>query len=320
MSFIDDSPYIKTLKYWSRKLSKKQHKVPFLVTKCLEFIAYTYGKYFVSFHPRDSEKSTIRKKQTFTNNRSKIAVIIPFYAANFSDTQKLQRLFDSLGNQTIRPSLIVAVNDYSLAQIQIPTNITEIRLNKKSGAAKARNAGLERAIQEGCGVIAFTDSDCVADEGWIEAIRDSFSANDTHALSGMTRSFGKTWFDTYHDINGTLNGRKFSDNTLLYGPTCNFAISAELAASIRFCESFPAASGEDIEFCIQAISRGFKIYHSNKMIVYHDYSYKKSDFLKNIFLLFRQFSRYAGSQRILVDKAPQYFDLFSQTAEITEIN
>ncbi len=318
MSFIDDSPYLKTLKYWSNKLSNREHKGAFLVTKCLEFIAYNYGKYFRSYQPRIDNDATIENTENSATDYSKIAVIIPFHVTDLTGKDKLQRLFNSIAKQTVHPSLVVAVDDCSPLQFDTPSEIIRIRLKSKSGAAKARNTGLDYAIQNKCGVIAFTDSDCVADNGWIEAIGNSFSSGNTHLLSGMTKSFGKTWLDKYHDINGTLNGRKFSDNTLLYGPTCNFAISAELAASIRFSESFPAASGEDIEFCIQAISKGFKITYNNKMIIYHDYGYKTKDPIYNLSLFFRQFSRYAGSQKILVEKAPHYFDLFNQTLEITE--
>ena len=96
-----------------------------------------------------------------------------------------------------------------------------------------------------------------------------------HCFSGRTDSSNSTWFDKYHEINGTLNGRCFKRTSiLLYGPTCNFAISRRVAEDFRFDDSFPDAACEDIDFCFRLMQQGFRTIHRCSMVVRHDYQYE----------------------------------------------
>jgi len=52
----------------------------------------------------------------------------------------------------------------------------------------------------------------------------------------------------FHDVFGTLNGRMFTDGSLLYGCTCNMSVSFT-ACPLRFDEDFRTAAFEDVDFC-----------------------------------------------------------------------
>lgn len=91
-----------------------------------------------------------------------ISAIIPFY--NSSAT--IERCLDSIRNQSILPFEIIIINDCSsiqeknfldtLIKKETKLNIKKIDLKKNSGAANARNVGLDIATGK---YIAFLDSD-----------------------------------------------------------------------------------------------------------------------------------------------------------------
>jgi len=103
---------------------------------------------------------------------------------------------------------------------------------------------------------------------------------------------------------------------LLYGPTCNLAITRHLAERLRFDESFPNAACEDIDFCFRLLQQGFRAIHRQSMVVNHDYQYEHGDWVSNLGGFVRQFRKYAQAESILVAKFPNYYPYFGQTQEI----
>jgi GT2 family glycosyltransferase len=137
-----------------------------------------------------------------------------------------------------------------------------------------------------------------------------------HILSGSTFSADKHWFGTYHNINGTLNGRVFRQSErLLYGTTANLALTDSVARIIHFNENFPIAAGEDIEFCFHANTKGFAIKHVPSMTVFHNYGYS-NDFVDNLKRFRGLFKKYGQGEKILLREIPQYYTYFMRTVEI----
>jgi GT2 family glycosyltransferase len=198
-----------------------------------------------------------------------------------------------------------------------PTNLLFVGNKTNSGPAKARNLGKKIALENNSDIIAFTDTDCILSENWIETIINSFqNKKEFQILSGNTVSFDKNWFGVYHNLNGTLNGRKFKNSeNLLYGTTANLAITKEVAQNIDFSEDFPLAAGEDIEFCFRANQAGFAITHIPQMIVFHNYGYA-NNLLKSLKLFYCQFKRYGQGEVTLLQKVPEYYAYFDKTEEI----
>ena len=48
----------------------------------------------------------------------------------------------------------------------------------------------------------------------------------------------------YHDVCGTLNGRRLADGTLLYGCTCNLSVTLAAINRLQFDTGFPDAAFE----------------------------------------------------------------------------
>ncbi len=96
----------------------------------------------------------------------------------------------------------------------------------------------------------------------------------------------------FHDISGTLNGRKLEeDGSILYGCTCNLSIDMA-TVPLYFDTKFPDAAFEDVEFCVRARKMGIPMRVNRNAIVYHNYQ-------GGIGGLFRQFRRYGRNEDLV---------------------
>src|SRR5439155_20394909 len=73
---------------------------------------------------------------------------------------------DALRHPGRRPEVIV-VDDGSAPAAAVPAGVRLVRLPRSLGPAAARNAG---AAVSGSALLAFLDSDCTAEPGWLEAL------------------------------------------------------------------------------------------------------------------------------------------------------
>jgi glycosyltransferase involved in cell wall biosynthesis len=319
MSSLSNIPYGKILDYWYEKLKHNPHRTKFLCTKIVEIIAFK----------RHSSKQNNKKfqyvdfPQAIQNNISDsptISIVVPTYIKNQKDITDIENLLQSIEKQTIKPSNVIIIDDCSPIQYDFPQFITFFRQEQNAGPAKSRNKGKNLAVEMKSDIIAFTDSDCILSENWIAIIIKSFEEfKDFQILSGNTISYDKNWFGTYHNVNGTLNGRKFKDSDrLLYGTTANLAITQQVAVQCSFNEKFPLAAGEDIELCFRANQGGFAVKHIPQMIIFHNYGYTKK-LWRNLKSFSRQFKRYGQGEAVLVKEIPEYYAYFDKTEEIQAI-
>ena len=315
MSSLSNLPYGKIIDYWYEKLKGNRYRYKFLLTKIIEVLTFksysskgSYSHNYFQF-PKPIKNSI--------SNNAKISIVIPTFIKSEKDKQDIANLLKSIENQILPPSEVIIIDDCSPILYKFPNNITVIRLEKNSGPAKARNLGKEIAVKNGSDIIAFTDTDCILSNNWTSIILQSFIVlKDFNLLSGNTISYDKKWFGIYHNLNGTLNGRKFKNSEkLLYGTTANLAITKEVSDLINFNENFPNAAGEDIEFCFKANRKGFAIKHIPEMIVYHNYGYT-GKLLKDIKLFRQQFKKYGKGEKILLNEIPNYYAYFDRTVEI----
>jgi len=321
MSFVINVMENDTLKYWRNKLRWKWYQIPFLMSKNVEIESFMseYSKP-VSFDyvgPRVFEVSEKRNKINLT---SKIAVVVPIYVNSLKSKRQVEKLIKSIHNQDRKANFVFLVDDCS--PLEYETFGYDIyKMMKNGGPAKARNFGIELSIDARADIISFTDSDVVLPSNWTESIISTFVENRfMQAISGITVSYRKTWYDLYHNINGTLNGRRFENSKqLLYGPTCNFAIEVRSLDSLTFSEDFPLAAGEDIEFCFQFLKKGNNIGHGSKVKIYHDFGYIPFKSRKNKASFIKVFKKYAKGEKILLEKIPEYYYFLNETNEISNI-
>jgi GT2 family glycosyltransferase len=317
MSSLSNLPYGKILNYWFEKLSGNKYRTMFLLTKCVEFSAFNNKNSkkeiianidYVEFP--DAEENNIPENPI-------VSIVIPAFVRTEKDKQDILNLFNSIQKQTLKPDQIILVDDCSPIDFDYPNYIIYYKLPKNSGPAKARNMGKRIALSHNSDIIAFTDTDCILSENWIETIFNSLKKMKLlNVISGNTISYDKNWFGIYHNLNGTLNGRKFKNSEkLLYGTTANLAITKEVAIIVDFSENFPLAAGEDIEFCFRANQNGFTIKHIQKMIVFHNYGYNRNTW-ENLQKFRNQFRKYGKGEILLLKEIPEYYVYFDRTEEI----
>jgi len=308
-----------TLDYWWEEMRGRAGRKRFLLTKVLELIAYKASKtgQVKARHPKTRSILELQPKvlRNGLTSQSRAVVVIPAKCSTEFQADLLRRAAGKILDQA---ATVIVVNDGSPLWPQLPSVVQVLNNPTSKGPAAARNQGLDAALDCKADVILFTDSDCIPESNWVSEAVSGFVENPyVHGLSGRTDSSNSTWFDKYHEINGTLNGRCFKRTSiLLYGPTCNFAISRPVAANVRFDESFPDAACEDIDFCFRLMQQGFRTIHRRSMVVRHDYQYEHGRFVTNAARFVRQFRKYAKAEAVLLAKFPDYYPYFGQTEEI----
>jgi len=320
MSCLTSLPFGRILDYWWESLQGEHGRIRFLLTKCIEVSAFRESIF------RNRKRKTVLQSVRFPSkevpnnidNLSTAAVVVPVFLRNNQSVEMLDVLVTRLLAQKLEAHIII-VDDASPISVQNYSDVTILRLKKNNGPAAARNQGVEHALNLGADFIAFTDTDCIPSEKWLQEIHAGFINSPLcNILSGNTLSHDRCWLGKYHERNGTLNGRKIiGTDKLLYGPTCNLAITAHVAKELRFDEGFPCAAAEDIELCYRANKVGWTIEHCANAIVFHNFGYAGVSRLRAFLNFYRQFKRYSDGEALLLDRHPDYYAAFLETAEVS---
>ncbi len=228
-------------------------------------------------------------------------LIIPCYIKNKWDLHYLNRLLASVESQTLTFEQVYLVDDASPLHYTLEFSFIEyIRLPKNGGPAKARNVGIERALERDAQHLFFTDHDCILDSSWNQHMTHFLQSTSFGAVGGLTLSWGTTLFDYYHDINGTLSGKWLLPDRkeLWYMPSLNFGMKGQVAREFIFDERFPTAAGEDVDLCLRMRSK-YKIGFCVKAKLWHDYGYKST--LTGFIRFIRLFMKYKSSSATLYE-------------------
>lgn len=155
---------------------------------------------------------------------SSISVVIPVYNTG----AYLENVVASLKDQADSHCELLFVDNGSSDNSQeILRKYPEIRLlnEPKRGSYAARNRGV---LAAGGDIIAFTDSDCFPDQGWLDAIRKAFAQNqDAQVLLGSRNAPPeKHWLNLVSDYENKKAEMVFasSDPNVYFGYTNNMAV------------------------------------------------------------------------------------------------
>jgi len=218
------------------------------------------------------------------------ALIIPCYLKTQWDINCLDRLLDSVQQQSQSFDSVYLVDDASPLKYKVRHDFVElIALEENGGPARARNFGVEKAINTtNAECLLFTDHDCILDKDWNKHMTSFLMQSDFGAVGGMTYSWGKTLLDYYHDINGTLAGKWLLPDRkeLWYMPSLNFGIKSFVVEQFGFDERFPT------DLCLRMRSK-YKIGFCPEAKLWHDYGYKNSISGFNKFM--KLFKKYKSS-------------------------
>ncbi|WP_442902987.1 glycosyltransferase [Gordonia sp. 852002-51296_SCH5728562-b] len=220
----------------------------------------------------------------------------------------LRATVESVLAQSYTNIQLIVVDNSLLVESPLPRilgGITDDRLTyvvePVKGVSVARNAGIAAATGR---LIAFTDDDARADEGWIEALVTDFSSDDTGRLGAITGRVTATelttveqrWFEDAqifdkglepavysYPVEPTLNSElgRSAEPSIFYPWTCgevgngnNMAFRAEVLAKVgRFDETLgpgtPTRGGEDLDLIRRALLAGYVVAYRPGVLVGH---------------------------------------------------
>jgi hypothetical protein len=259
-------------------------------------------------------------------NDFKSGVVIPTNLSNgdFDKLQRLENLIKSLQIWENLSSIWVAgkIPEHYSKILDRFEKTEIINIEDDRGPAKARNIGIDRALENNLDLLVFIDDDVVnpVSDMFRTVCKGAVGSNNLYCPK--IESYGNTCFDLFHDLDGTLNGVYESDadrSSLVYGTTCvMIAPMGVLEGSIRFDESFPLAAGEDIDFCIRAKGSGHKIIPADNLVIKHDYGYDNSE--GSLVKFVSRFIRYGEGNRLIKERKPGYFNILTNASRRATTN
>lgn len=204
-----------------------------------------------------------------------ISVIIPSY--NREDY--LRKTLDSLNKQTFKNYELIIVDDCSTDNsINVAKKYTDkiIKNKKNLGVATSRNLGIKAAYAQ---LIAFIDSDCIADKFWLEKLYNEIINNDAPVITGKVIIPKSTFIGDCISALGFPGGghvgfekmwRVSREGYTEKLATGNSIIKKEIFKKYGpFDTSFPYGS-EDSEFSFRLTANGIKIKYLDSAIIYHE--------------------------------------------------
>ena len=118
VSALSNGPYMRTLAYWFKKLRGRPGRGRFLATKTVEMAAFHSVR--PSFH--SVKAMPCRFPDPLLNcvpDRPVVAVVVPAYLRRTEDQAQLRRLLSEIREQSVRPHLVIVVDDCSPTQVVV---------------------------------------------------------------------------------------------------------------------------------------------------------------------------------------------------------
>ena len=180
-----------------------------------------------------------------------------------NEEQHVRALLESLSGQE-PPYEVVLVDaesrdrTFEIAETFRARDPERVRLIRRPcSRGGGRNLGVKAARAE---YVAFIDGDCVADPGWLAAIRRGFVHSDV--VAGRTTVLGRDFYGGMERVELYLEG---SDVTF---PSCNLGYRRSL---FRRLDGFDPRfiTAEDIDLNLRAVRLGASIVYDPEAIVLH---------------------------------------------------
>lgn len=237
----------------------------------------------------------------------KVSVIVSL----FNVENYIEPCLESLSKQEILPYQIILIDnsstDKSIEKIRnFITGHPEmniILLNEtKKGIASARNKGLQYADGD---IIAFTDSDCLPRKDWVKKMIELYETEKIDGVGGIAYLYNPLTLSEKiealdmaipRQLRKSVIDKKYDPFLSKFIMGFNASYRREVFKQIKELDELFTIAGDDIDFCIRAFERGFKLmaWHP-EMVIWHLPRKSLKLYLKKIFI-------YAMSLSILFKK------------------
>ena len=158
---------------------------------------------------------------------------------------------------------VLVVDDGSVTPPDLPDGVRLLRLRGSLGPAGARNAGARATHSE---VLAFLDSDCLAEPGWLEGLLPEMADPEVAAVGGrILAASERSWLERYEAVRSPLDlgGTRAAagpGRPVPYLVTANLLVRrADFEAAGGFDERL--RWGEDVELC-------WRLHRAGRRLVY----------------------------------------------------
>jgi len=198
----------------------------------------------------------------------KVSVIVCTYNAK----DELKECLESLENLDYRDKEIIIVDDASidgtLEFLQQFRNQTKLEIiivtnDRNRGVAGSRNIGIQHAAGD---IIAFTDSDCVADRRWISELVKIYDRENVSAVGGKILDTRVT--SIWNLAGKGLNFVASSEGYVSYIQGCNMSFNSGVLRKYMFNDEIKYGYEETL-LCDYMVEDGYKIYYNPRAVVHH---------------------------------------------------
>lgn len=229
----------------------------------------------------------------------KVSVVV----ATYNGSRTLEACLQSLVELDYPDYEVIVVDDGSTDRtfeiIRGYPMVNYIRQSVNRGLSVARNDGIAAATGE---IVAFTDSDCIADKDWLSYLVQTLESGDYAAVGGPNIS------PPAHDRTqacvaaapGSPSHVLLTDTEAEHIPGCNMAFYKWALGTIDSFDPVFRKAGDDVDVCWRLLQGGFKIGFSPSAIVWHHRRF-------TIGAYYRQQAGYGEAEALLRFKHLLYF-------------
>ena len=194
---------------------------------------------------------------------------------------------------------VVVVDDGSLRAAPVPPGMRLVRLPGPVGPAGARNAG---AADCGSELLAFLDSDCVAEPDWLEALVPELADAAVAAAGGRVLPAGqRAWLERYEAVRspldlGTKPAAAEPQTPVPYLVTANLVVRRSAFHAVGGFDP-TLRCGEDVDLCWRLNAAGHRLSYQPAGRVRHRHRSEPAAFARTRI-------RYAASEASLLRRHP----------------
>ncbi|MEM9745469.1 MAG: glycosyltransferase family A protein [Actinomycetota bacterium] len=136
------------------------------------------------------------------------------------------------------------------------------------GPAAARNRGIDASVAS---IVCLTDDDCEPVPHWVDRHRDRIDRGADVVAGPTVNGPEDGVFSRASQLVTNHLVAESSDHAggVRFAPTSNLAARSAVFEEHRFDESYPAAAGEDREWCAQVVDAGLRIVVEDGAVVDH---------------------------------------------------